>query len=738
MMSVAFQNPQASLSKGLEINASRQFAPWLAAQQLSLAFTTYQTNRLFCVGTAAEERLALHERLFDKPMGLFVQGETLYMSTRYQLWQFDNLLAAGEVRQGCDRLYFPKTAHTTGDLNVHDVVIDGNGDLLFVNTDFSCLARLSADHSFEPLWQPAFISKLVAEDRCHLNGLALRDGQPAYMSACSATDTAAGWRDHRVAGGVVIDIQRNEIITTGLSMPHSPRWYQDKLWLLNSGTGEFGFVDLETQQFVPVTFCPGFVRGLAFWQNFAFVGLSKLRSRPFTGLALEERLTAAGHTPQCGLMVIDLNTGQVIHWLRIEGVVEELFDVVVLPGVRRPQSLGFQSDEIERLVTFPGSRGVVVTKPTVKRPSVGGTAPIAGVPREIWEQSDAEGPSQPAIAPPVPTSAPDLSSLKFQRVFHLNADNLAAYDDFTFPSLQQRWPTQPQRGELFGLSAAVEGAMVAFAIAELLSDRTADLISLYVAPAYRQQGIATRLLAYLEQELQQQNCRQMNLTYTSTPLTAVGLEPLLHKLDWQVPVSVGQQSQTHKALPTPKPLAAISGAKAPPPHPPATSGSPQVSLVMTVYNTDAYLAAALDSVLAQTFTDWELILWDDGSTDQSVEIAQTYAQRDARIRFQAAQHEGRIPALVKAHQLTQGEYVGWLDADDCLAPTALAETVTVLDAHAEYGMVYTNHIDMDPQGTPKGLGYRCQIPYRPHRLLIDMLTFHFRLLRQSVFAAVGG
>ncbi|MEO0827554.1 MAG: TIGR03032 family protein, partial [Cyanobacteria bacterium J06642_9] len=446
-MSISLQNSQASLSKGLEINTSRQFAPWLAEQQLSLAFTTYQTNRLFCVGTAAEERLALHERLFDKPMGLFAQGETLYMSTRYQLWQFDNLLAPGELRSGCDRLYFPKTAHTTGDLNVHDVVMDGKGELLFVNTDFSCLARLSPDYSFEPLWQPAFISKLVAQDRCHLNGLALRDGQPAYMSACSTTDTAAGWRDHRVSGGVVIDIQTNEIITTGLSMPHSPRWYQDKLWLLNSGTGEFGHIDFATQRFVPITFCPGFVRGLAFWQNFAFVGLSKLRSRPFTGLALEERLTAAGQAPQCGLMVIDLNTGQVIHWLQIEGVVEELFDVVVLSGVRRPQALGFQSDEIERLVTFPESEGVVVTKPTVKRPSVGGTAPIAGVPREIWEQADAEGPSQPAIAAPGPASAPDLSSLKFQRVFHLNADNLAAYDDFTFPSLQQRWPTQPQRGE---------------------------------------------------------------------------------------------------------------------------------------------------------------------------------------------------------------------------------------------------------------------------------------------------
>lgn len=248
-------------------------------------------------------------------MGLYAKGDRIYMSTRYQLWQFDNLLVTGEVRQGCDRLYFPKQSHTTGDLNVHDVVIDKNDDLLFVNTDFSCLARLSESYSFEPVWQPPFISKLVAEDRCHLNGLAMRQGQPAYVSACSSTDKAAGWRDRRVDGGVIIDVQNNEIVAKGLSVPYSPRWYQGKLWVLNSGSGELGHIDLEAGKFVPLTFCPGFVRGLAFWQNHAFVGLSKLRSRVFTGLALETRLDAQGHQPQCGLMVIDLSTGNVVHWL---------------------------------------------------------------------------------------------------------------------------------------------------------------------------------------------------------------------------------------------------------------------------------------------------------------------------------------------------------------------------------------------------------------------------------------
>lgn len=534
----------------LKITTSEDFGYWLQAQQLSLSFTTYQTNRLFCVGTTPAGRVAAHERLFDKPMGLYAAGDRLYMSTRYQLWQLDNLLAVGETRGSCDRLYLPKQAHTTGDLNVHDVVLNGSGQVIFVNTDFSCVAGLSSNYSFVPLWHPPFISRLVAEDRCHLNGLALVEGQPQYVTACGAIDTAAGWRDCRRDGGVAIDIQTNEIITTGLSMPHSPRWYQDKLWLLNSGTGELGAVDVASGQFMPLSFCPGFVRGLAFWHNFAFVGLSKLRSRPFTGLPLEERLSASGRTPQCGLLVIDVNTGQLCHWLHFEGVVEELFDVVVLPGVRQPQALGFQGEEIERLVTFPGSDGVVTTKPTVKRPSVGGDiTPIAGLPQQIWKDPNLI--VEVALAEdPVAAEVP----LKFQRVFHLNAESLAPYDAFTYPSLQQRWQTQPQVGELVGISASVAGELIAFVIAEPLSDhvtsgRTAEIISLYVSPPYRQRGIGTRLVRYLEQALREDHYVQVSITFEPTILTALALEPLLSQLGWFQPVvaRTGEQ-RSHKLL----------------------------------------------------------------------------------------------------------------------------------------------------------------------------------------------
>ena len=520
----------------LAVSASPELNAWLTAESLSIGCTTYQTNRLFFVSGQANGRIKLHERLFDKPMGLYNQGDRLYMTSRYQLWQFDNLLKHEEPQNGnvgstsaSQRLYVPRIAHTTGDVNAHEVVVDGNGQVIFVNTDFSCLATLNPDYSFVPLWQPPFISKLVAEDRCHLNGVAMVEGKPRYVSACGATDEAAGWRNCRRDGGVVIDIEANDIIATGLSMPHSPRWYQGKLWLLNSGTGELGYID--AGRFVPVTFCPGFVRGLAFWGDVALVGLSKLRSQHFTGLALEERLAAEGNIAQCGLMAIDLKTGQILHWLHFGQTIEELFDVVVLPGVQQIQALGLQGDDLQRLVTFPGSGGVVTTKPTVKRPSAGQPAPVAGLPQKTQ---------------PIPQSA-----VKYQRVYNLTASNVSEYDALTFPSLQQRWQQQPPQGELFGIAASVNGSMVGFAIAERRSATTAEIISLFVLPPYRQQGIGAQVLKHLERELVKQGCQQIQLVYPVSDLTTLALEPLLHNQSWQPPHQVDQRPnwrQTQKII----------------------------------------------------------------------------------------------------------------------------------------------------------------------------------------------
>ena len=262
-------------------------------------------------------------------------------------------LKPGQDHQGYDRVYVPQVGYTTGDVDAHDIAVDQQGPV-FVNTLFSCLARPSERYSFEPFWMPPFISKLAAEDRCHLNGLAIKDHQPAYVTCVSQTDVNEGWREHRQTGGIVIDVQRNEIIADGLSMPHSPRWYQDRLWLLNSGEGEFGYLDLESGRFEPVAFCPGYLRGLSFHGDFALVGLSRPRqNKSFEGLSLQKKLEDKNVEPRCALQVINLQTGDIVHELRIEGVVEELYDVCVLPGVKRPMAIGFLKEEIRHTFSLP-------------------------------------------------------------------------------------------------------------------------------------------------------------------------------------------------------------------------------------------------------------------------------------------------------------------------------------------------------------------------------------------------
>lgn len=334
-----------------QIDTSRQLTAWMAEQQVSFALSTYQVGKIFLMGLKPNGRLSVFERTLNRPMGLCASGTSLYVSTLYQLWRFENIVPPGTRPENFDALYVPQVSFVTGDLDIHDIALEDDGRRVFVNTLFSCLGTVSETHSFEPVWQPPFISKLAAEDRCHLNGLALRDGKAAYVTSVSQSDVADGWREQRDAGGCVIEVQQNQVVASGLSMPHSPRWYRGQLWLLNSGTGEFGRIELTTGTFEPMTFCPGYLRGLTFHGDFALVGLSKPRyNQSFTGLALDECLREKNVESRCGLYVIDLRTGDVVHWLRFEGLVEELYDVAVLPQVQQPSALGFKTDEIRRVL----------------------------------------------------------------------------------------------------------------------------------------------------------------------------------------------------------------------------------------------------------------------------------------------------------------------------------------------------------------------------------------------------
>lgn len=343
-------------SEKFALTYSRSFPGWLAATGCSVAFTTYQAGKLFLLGVKPDGRLSVFERTFARSMGLAVSGDglSLALATQHQIHRFDNVLPAGQVSSdGFDAIYAPHVGWVTGDVDAHDVGFASDGRPLFVNTKFSCLASVSDGYSFRPIWTPQFISRLAPEDRCHLNGLALDDGRPRYVTAVSRSDAADGWRDRRVNGGIVIDVDENEIVVEGLSMPHSPRLHDGRLWLLNSGTGELGFAEAESGRFEAIAFCPGYARGLAFNGRHAILGLSMPRENGmFSGLPIDDALKARDTDPRCGVAIIDLHAGDMIAWVRIEGVVRELYDVAVLPNCRCPSLIGFKTDEVRYVLSI--------------------------------------------------------------------------------------------------------------------------------------------------------------------------------------------------------------------------------------------------------------------------------------------------------------------------------------------------------------------------------------------------
>jgi uncharacterized protein (TIGR03032 family) len=322
-------------------------------QQLgaSLLVSTYQANKLLVV-RAARSGLSTLVRTFERPMGIAVDERRLALGTRNQIWLLRNapdIAPRIEPAGTHDACYVPRSSHVTGDIGVHEMAWVGD-ELWSVSTRFSCLCTLDPEYSFVPRWQPPFITALEAEDRCHLNGLAIIDGQPRYVTALGETDTRDGWRKNKPEGGCLIDIPSGEFVARGLSMPHSPRWHEGRLWLLESGTGQLAFIDISTGRRESVIELPGFARGLALIGPYAFIGLSKIReSSAMDGVPLASRRDEL----KCGIAAVDLRSGQIIGLLEFQTAVEEIFDAQLLPGLRFPEVLGFQKEEIHHTFIVP-------------------------------------------------------------------------------------------------------------------------------------------------------------------------------------------------------------------------------------------------------------------------------------------------------------------------------------------------------------------------------------------------
>jgi uncharacterized protein (TIGR03032 family) len=347
---------QAVGAGNVEFMHSRLMPDWLSQHNVSLAFTTYHANRIFFIGLSPKGEISLSAQTIPRCMGLWASpdAQSLYLAQLFQIMRFESMTDPALAKKGVDRMYVPRHTFTTGDCDIHDIAGNSKGRPIFVNTLYSCLAIVSPRYSFEPIWKPGFISKLAPEDRCHLNGMAMVDDRPRYVTCVANSDVSDGWREHRADGGLVIDITTNDVVAGGLAMPHSPRFYNDRLWVHNSGKGEFGYVDMKAGKFEPIAFCPGYLRGMSFIGDYAVVGMSLARNNiNFSGLPLDEALKSHNAEARCGIQVIDLNNGNIVHGIRLGGAVQELYDVVTLANTRNPIALGFTKTDLPRLLNPP-------------------------------------------------------------------------------------------------------------------------------------------------------------------------------------------------------------------------------------------------------------------------------------------------------------------------------------------------------------------------------------------------
>lgn len=318
----------------------------LESLNVSILITTYQAGKLLVVGSR-DGKIQISYLHLQQPMGLATHPRRLALGTRREILFFNpahetvRLDPGPENHDGC---WIARASHFTGAVQGHELAW-GTAGLWIVNTLFSCLCTLHPDFSFVPQWRPPFVSSLASEDRCHLNGLAMADAEPRFVTALAESDTPGGWRPTKTTGGILVDVPSGQIICRGLCMPHSPRVYGGRLWVLNSGHGSLGTVDETTGRYEEVAAAPGYTRGLKFHGQFAFFGLSKIRETAiFGGLPVAER----GEALHCGVGIVDLASGRTVSVLQFLSGVDEIFAVDVLPGMTHPRLSGSFSGQVEQ------------------------------------------------------------------------------------------------------------------------------------------------------------------------------------------------------------------------------------------------------------------------------------------------------------------------------------------------------------------------------------------------------
>ncbi len=319
---------------------------------ITIAVSTYQAGKLI-LARRENNAINTHFRNFNRPMGIAVKENTLSIGCLHTIESYQNtpaLINRLDEPEKHDACYVHRHSVETGNIDIHEMAWGHDNNLWMVNTKFSCLSTLSFEYSFIPQWRPYFVSGLAPEDRCHLNGLGMKNGKPKFITALGATNDANGWRVNKRDGGILMDVDRNEIILDGISMPHSPRWYNNHLWMLESGKGALVNINPNTGEKRTVAIMPGFTRGLDFAGPLAFVGLSKVReTATFSDFPLLEELDER----ICGVYVCNIQTGKVIGFIRFEGDVEEIFAVQVMQNTAFPELLEREDELLKTTYLIP-------------------------------------------------------------------------------------------------------------------------------------------------------------------------------------------------------------------------------------------------------------------------------------------------------------------------------------------------------------------------------------------------
>jgi uncharacterized protein (TIGR03032 family) len=319
----------------------------------TIAITTYQAGKLLFIGAKDNNALIQLGKNMEKPMGLAFDGERLAVAGRQNvlIYSAAPILAKDYPRKPdtYDNLFLPRAQYYTSLLDIHDLVWV-QSKLLMVNTRFSCLAWLDDKYTFLPVWKPKFVTELVPEDRCHLNGVALEADKPVYVSMLGKSDEVNGWRNNKASGGVIMDIESNEIVASELAMPHTPRLIDGSLYVLQSAKGELIKIDTATGRYEVIKKFNGYVRGMAYCKGYLFIGFSRIRAthNVFSNLPVSESATHAG------VAVMHLATATVAGEIIYQNSVEEIYDLQIIPNMR-PGMVNFDQEEKDMAISIPGN-----------------------------------------------------------------------------------------------------------------------------------------------------------------------------------------------------------------------------------------------------------------------------------------------------------------------------------------------------------------------------------------------